>query len=70
VYFTRSKEFSIYTRTNWEEPLFKEKKHQRLFQFEAIPALRPLCFEAVRLTPVRIFHSDLGRFWYNQPGIA
>jgi hypothetical protein len=64
------KEFSKYTRTNWKEPLFEEKKHQRLFQFGAIPALRPLSFQAVRLALVRIFRSDLGRFWYNPPGIA
>ena len=70
MYFTRSKEFSKYKRTNWDEPLFEEKKRQRLFQFEAIPALSSLCFQGVRLAPVRIFHSDLGRFWYNPPGIA
>jgi hypothetical protein len=52
------------------ERVSEEKNVNDSFQFEAIPALRPLCFQAVRLAPVQKFHSDLGRFWYNPPGIA
>ena len=61
--------FKIYA-DKLEGATLRIEKSQRLFQFEAIPALRPLCFQAVRLALVRIFHNDLGRFWHNPPGIA